>query len=375
MPTFYTTGTQTAVALATPELTTVNGQVTTTSQQIAAHFGKTHRGVLRAIRNLECSDGYRLRNFAQSSYRNEQGKEQPCFHITRDGFVFLAMGFTGKEAGHWKESYIEAFNAMEAQLHQPRNPAIDYTRISPADKQAVRKAVAQRAGKDSTAYQTIYNALHTHFGVNSYHELADDALPEVLEVIARHAADWELVEEAPKDGTVNAAVDKMVGWVKAGNGYPVELFMPIYEAITEKMERIKARGMPPAIDPLNARALVSARKAANEYFDNYRDAVKTGKPNPTMGELPPDVLHGIVAQALFDQRMLSYFDWTTGRMHTQLVPGDSSVFSFSRGDYSAMAENIPMERLPEALAALNQRVTTHIGAFHQMLSHRTHAAH
>lgn len=38
------------------------------------------------------------------------------FRITRDGFVFLAMGFTGKEAAQWKEAYITAFNKMEAQL-------------------------------------------------------------------------------------------------------------------------------------------------------------------------------------------------------------------------------------------------------------------
>lgn len=45
--------------------------------------------------------------------------------ITRDGFVFLAMGFTGKEAAQWKEAYIEAFNAMEAALQQPAPPAAD----------------------------------------------------------------------------------------------------------------------------------------------------------------------------------------------------------------------------------------------------------
>ena len=40
----------------------------------------------------------------------------PAYTITRDGFVFLAMGFTGKEAAQWKEAYIEAFNAMETTL-------------------------------------------------------------------------------------------------------------------------------------------------------------------------------------------------------------------------------------------------------------------
>ena len=34
--------------------------------------------------------------------------------MTRDGFTFLAMGFTGPRAAVFKEAYIEAFNKMEA---------------------------------------------------------------------------------------------------------------------------------------------------------------------------------------------------------------------------------------------------------------------
>ena len=33
--------------------------------------------------------------------------------MTRDGFTFLVMGFTGKVAAQFKEAYIEAFNEME----------------------------------------------------------------------------------------------------------------------------------------------------------------------------------------------------------------------------------------------------------------------
>jgi Rha family phage regulatory protein len=39
--------------------------------------------------------------------------------MTRDGFTFLVMGFTGKDAAAWKEKYIAAFNAMEAELREP----------------------------------------------------------------------------------------------------------------------------------------------------------------------------------------------------------------------------------------------------------------
>ncbi|WXF31053.1 Rha family transcriptional regulator (plasmid) [Pseudomonas aeruginosa] len=43
--------------------------------------------------------------------------------MTRDGFTFLCIGFTGKEAARWKEAYINAFNKMEQALIEPgRDP-------------------------------------------------------------------------------------------------------------------------------------------------------------------------------------------------------------------------------------------------------------
>ena len=88
------------------------------SRSVAAFFEKEHRGVLRDIRELECSEEFGLHNFVQSSYKNEQGKKQPCYYMTRDGFIFLVMGYRGKKAAHFKELYIKRFNEMEALIKQ-----------------------------------------------------------------------------------------------------------------------------------------------------------------------------------------------------------------------------------------------------------------
>ena len=80
---------------------------------VAKFFEKEHRSVLRDIRELDCSEDFRQHNFVQSSYKNEQGKKQPCYYMTRDGFTFLAMGYRGKKASHFKELYIQKFNHME----------------------------------------------------------------------------------------------------------------------------------------------------------------------------------------------------------------------------------------------------------------------
>lgn len=94
-----------------------NGVLMTSSIGVAERFGKRHADVLRAIAELDCSREFIERNFAFSTYRPEGAKrDYPYVEMTRDGFTFLAMGFTGKEAAQWKEGYISAFNAMEAHI-------------------------------------------------------------------------------------------------------------------------------------------------------------------------------------------------------------------------------------------------------------------
>jgi len=66
------------------------------SLYVAKYFEKRHDNVIRDIDNLDCSEEFRLLNFEESSYKNEQGKKQPCYYMTRDGFVFLAMGYRGQ---------------------------------------------------------------------------------------------------------------------------------------------------------------------------------------------------------------------------------------------------------------------------------------
>lgn len=96
-----------------PEITIINGRVVTTSLAVANYFTKRHERVLDRIRNLECSAEFTEHNFVLSEYTDASGRKLPCYQITRDGFAFLAMGFTGKRAARFKEAYINAFNQME----------------------------------------------------------------------------------------------------------------------------------------------------------------------------------------------------------------------------------------------------------------------
>ena len=91
-----------------------NGKAVTSSLQVAEYFGKKHQHVMEKIRTLlaELPSEWGVSNFRQSSYFNVQGKEQPCYEMTKDGFTLLAMGFTGKKAIEFKLNYINAFNTM-----------------------------------------------------------------------------------------------------------------------------------------------------------------------------------------------------------------------------------------------------------------------
>ncbi len=100
------------------------GKVFANSKSVAERFRKQHKDVLRAYKNLECSEGFRQRNFALSSYTSPQNKVLPCVVMTRDGFAFLVMAFTGPEAAEWREKYLDAFNAMEAALRDSHENSV-----------------------------------------------------------------------------------------------------------------------------------------------------------------------------------------------------------------------------------------------------------
>jgi Rha family phage regulatory protein len=92
--------------------------LSTDSRRVAKHFKKAHKGVLRACDNLKCSEEFRQRNFAPRDFIDSRGKQQRELSMSKDGFVMLAMGFTGKDAMAFKEAFINAFNGMADQLLQ-----------------------------------------------------------------------------------------------------------------------------------------------------------------------------------------------------------------------------------------------------------------
>lgn len=92
----------------------------TTSLIVADLFSKRHDNIIQKLKNLECSDEFNALNFKAVSYRDAKNELRTCYEMTKDGFIFLVMGFTGKKAALMKEAYISAFNKMEAEITERR---------------------------------------------------------------------------------------------------------------------------------------------------------------------------------------------------------------------------------------------------------------
>ena len=86
-------------ALRPPVLFDRDGRVFTNSRDVSAFFGKAHGHVLEVIDNL-------LKNLpkrSQSKFRYtpfvdpQNGQTYRSYDMDRDGFMLLAMGFTGQQ--------------------------------------------------------------------------------------------------------------------------------------------------------------------------------------------------------------------------------------------------------------------------------------
>lgn len=125
------------------ELISIENEVPkTTSLVVAKFFGKRHADVLRSISKLDCSEEFSKRNFAlvieSMTYNDNKGASQDKdtkridhYMMTKDGFMFLVMGFTGKQAAKLKEAYINEFNRMSDILNQRQNSLMyQYNKIT-----------------------------------------------------------------------------------------------------------------------------------------------------------------------------------------------------------------------------------------------------
>lgn len=115
------------------------GQAFCSSRQVAEEFGKEHYNVLRDIESLDCSQEFNALNFEAVTYKDAKGERRPQYLMTKDGFTFLVMGYRGKKAARFKESYIKRFNDMESFIQSLTAAKLEH----PAFTEAIMNAHAE----------------------------------------------------------------------------------------------------------------------------------------------------------------------------------------------------------------------------------------
>lgn len=170
----------------TPKLEVINGHIFTSSLDLADNFGKKHYNVIKAIKNLDVPDSFRNVNFnatfRKTKMPNGAIRQDTYYNMTRDGFVILVMGFTGKEAMQWKIRYIEAFNAMEAALATGKPNLLLGAPSGKADRKPLSNLVNSLVSVAPVSYRDVWHMVKAHLKIDKH--AADFTVGEVHEAIA-----------------------------------------------------------------------------------------------------------------------------------------------------------------------------------------------
>ena len=92
------------------------------SREVAEMIEKQHKNLIRDIKryladfselNIEPAEFFR-----ENVYKDEQGKDRPCYKITKNGCEFIAHKLTGVKGTAFTVKYIKRFHEMENMLNR-----------------------------------------------------------------------------------------------------------------------------------------------------------------------------------------------------------------------------------------------------------------
>lgn len=169
-------------------ITCENGEPQTDSLKVAEAFCKRHDNVMSKLRRLDCSQEFNALNFKEVEYLDAKGEKRSACEMTKDGFMFLVMGFTGKKAAMIKEAFITKFNEMaDALKARSRIVPAGCAPLSNHEKEAVRRAIQIVTRGDKAERMRIYRRIHSFFAVPSFEAITSEQLPDVLGFVLEQA--------------------------------------------------------------------------------------------------------------------------------------------------------------------------------------------
>lgn len=142
-------------------------------QKYAFEQGKDYELISQTCETKTDDEG-----FSQDSEKpSKGGRPSKDFRISLDMAKELSMVESNEQGRAARRYFINmeriAIQAIKDQLAQAleAKTAIDYTRISPAQAQALSELVIAETKRTGKHYKTVWGSFNRHFRVNSYHEL------------------------------------------------------------------------------------------------------------------------------------------------------------------------------------------------------------
>lgn len=162
----------------------IAGKAFCTSLQVAEHFEKQHKHVLRDIEEIitqVIDNRYKPKSgliedlFEKAEYEVNTGLnttvKKPMYLLTRDGFTLLAMSYTGAKAMQFKLAYMEAFNRMEETLKYkiPERDTLSREQFRNLEHQIDKASISFQM--QESARQCVQNLLRFHLNASNLSQI------------------------------------------------------------------------------------------------------------------------------------------------------------------------------------------------------------
>ena len=166
--------------------TTNRGTPVTDSLKVAHAFGRLHKNVIKAIRCVMMSANLLAdrQTFCETTYYDAQGKKQPLFLMTKEGFCALVMRWNGEKANQFKLAFIEMFAKMEKAICQMPTPAIPQTFA-----QALRLAAEQAETIEAPQKQLEEQAPKVAFATAIINSPSSCGIDELAKLLKQNGVD------------------------------------------------------------------------------------------------------------------------------------------------------------------------------------------
>ncbi|WP_165856729.1 Rha family transcriptional regulator [Marinobacter sp. JSM 1782161] len=249
------------IALTSNDLIVVHhNQPLTTSVKVAEVFGRRHAYVLEKIQGLDCSENFSSANFSVHDQEIAIGKgakrKSKVYEMTKDGFMFLVMGFTGKKAAQIKEAYINAFNEMAEKIY-----GTPTARLTPPQQRHVQKRVSELAHVPGNSYRTVYGSIKDQFQVGTYKDVPADRYQELCEFLHCEPIEGELIQAETSSQGVE---------LDSSAGTRLYVLMIHYERACQELQSLYA-----AARALDSKPLLRVWDHLNEARPAHKDLRRT----------------------------------------------------------------------------------------------------